>query len=92
VAKKERKVVGIVRTDVQLFGGFSMAGGRPQDIPKQEIVTELEKQYDVKDIDPTNPIEKDTYDVMLVAQPSSLSPEQLETSWRRSRRSAHGRV
>jgi ABC-2 type transport system permease protein len=78
VAKKERKTVGIVRTDVQLFGGFSFAGGRPQDIPKQEIVTELEKQYDVKEIDPTNPIEKDTYDVMLVAQPSSLSPEQLD--------------
>jgi ABC-2 type transport system permease protein len=78
VAKKERKTVGIVRTDVQLFGGFSFAGGRPQDIPKQEIVTELEKQYDVKEIDPTNPIEKDTFDVMLVAQPSSLSPEQLD--------------
>ncbi len=78
VAKKERKTVGIVRTDVQLFGGFSFAGGRPQDIPKQEIVTELEKQYEVKEIDPTNPIEKDTYDVMLVAQPSSLSPEQLD--------------
>ena len=78
VAKKERKTVGIVRTDVQLFGGFSFAGGRPQDIPKQEIVTELEKQYEVKEIDPTNPIEKDTFDVMLVAQPSSLSPEQFD--------------
>ena len=78
VAKKERKTIGIVRTDVQLFGGFSFAGGRPQDIPKQEIVTELEKQYDVKDVDPTNPIEKDLFDVMLVAQPSSLSPEQLD--------------
>ena len=78
VAKKERKTVGIVRTDAQLFGGFSFAGGRPQDIPKQEIVLELEKQYDVKEIDPTNPIEKDMYDVMLVAQPSSLSPEQFD--------------
>ena len=45
VAKKDRKKVGIVRTDAQLFGGFSFAGGRPQQIPKQLIVEELEKQY-----------------------------------------------
>lgn len=78
VAKKERKTIGIVRTEARLFGGFTFAGGRPQDIPKQEIVLELEKQYDVKEIDPTSPIEQDTYDVMLVAQPSSLSPEELD--------------
>lgn len=78
VAKKERKKVGIVRTEARLFGGFSFAGGRPQDIPKQEIVTELEKQYDVKEVDPTQPIEKDTYDVLLAVQPSSLSPEEMD--------------
>jgi len=78
VAKKERKTLGIVRTDARLFGGFTFAGGRPQDIPKQEIVRELEKQYDVKEIDPTIPIERDTYDVMLVVQPSSLSPEEFD--------------
>jgi hypothetical protein len=93
VAKKERKTVGIVRTDAQLFGGFTFAGGRPQDIPKQEIVRELEKQYDVKEIDPTNPIEKDTFDVMLVVQPSSLSPEQLDNVLEAIKeRPAHGGV
>ena len=60
VAKKERKKVGIVRTEARLFGGFSFAGGRPQETPKQEIVTELEKQYTVKEVDPTTPIEKPT--------------------------------
>ncbi len=78
VAKKERKTVGIVRTEARLFGGFTLAGNRPQDIPKQAIVEELEKQYEVKEVDPTNPIEKDAYDVVLAVQPSSLSPEELD--------------
>jgi len=78
VAKKERKKVGIVRTEARLFGGFSFAGGRPQETPKQEIVTELEKQYTVKEVDPTGPIEADAYDVLLAVQPSSLSPEELD--------------
>ncbi len=78
VAKKERKKVGIVRTDAQLFGGFSFAGGRPQNFPKQALVEELEKQYDVEEIDPSSPIEEDTYDVMIVAQPSSLGPTEFD--------------
>lgn len=77
VAEGERKKVGIVRTDAQLNGGFSMAGGMPRQIPRQEIVAELEKQYDVEEVDPTSPIEEDKYDVMIVVQPSSLGPHEL---------------
>ncbi len=77
VAEGERKKVGIVRTDAQLNGGFSFAGGMPRQIPRQEIIEELEKQYDVEEIDPTSPIEEDKYDVMLVVQPSSLGPQEL---------------
>ena len=92
VAKKERKKVGIVRTDAQLFGGFTFAGGRPQQMPKQLIVEELEKQYDVKEIDPTNPIEPDAYDVMIVVQPSSLGPEEFNhVAGGDPQRPAHGR-
>ncbi len=78
VAKKERKTVGIVRTEARMFGGFSFAGGQPREIPKQEFVRELEKQYEVKEIDPTSSIEHGAYDVMLVVQPSSLSPEEMD--------------
>jgi ABC-2 type transport system permease protein len=78
VAKNDRKTLGIVRTDAQLLGGFTFAGGQPQNIPKQMIVEELEKQYTVKEVDPSQPIDKDAYDVMLVAQPSSLGPEELD--------------
>jgi ABC-2 type transport system permease protein len=77
VAEGERKKVGIVRTDAQLNGGFSMAGGMPQQIPRQEIVQELEKQYDVEEVDPSSPIEVGKYDVMVVVQPSSLGPQEL---------------
>ncbi len=78
VAQKDRKTIGIVHTDAQLFGGFSFAGGRPQQIPRQAIVTELEKQYDVKEVNLTQPIDNDNYDLLLVVQPSSLAPEGME--------------
>jgi ABC-2 type transport system permease protein len=78
VARKARKTLGVVRTDAQLFGGFTFAGGRPQQMPKQLIVEELEKQYDVKEVDPTNRIEPGTYDVLIVVQPSSLGPQEFD--------------
>ncbi|MCO6456437.1 MAG: Gldg family protein [Pirellulaceae bacterium] len=77
VAQKSRRKLGVVRTDAQMFGGFSFAGGRPQQIPKQAILEELEKQYDVEEVDPTNPIDLGTFDVLLVVQPSSLGPAEL---------------
>ena len=77
VADKKRKKVGVVRTDAQMFGGFSFAGGRPQQIPKQAILEELEKSYDVEEVDPSSPIPLDTYDVLLIVQPSTLAPPQF---------------
>jgi ABC-2 type transport system permease protein len=78
VAKSERKTVGIVRTDAQLFGGFTFAGGQPRQLPRQAIVEELEKQYDVEEVDLTQPVEAGRYDVLLAVQPSSLPPEGME--------------
>ena len=57
VAQTERKKIGVVRTDAQLFGGFSFAGGQPRQLPRQAIVEELEKQYDVEEVDLTQPVE-----------------------------------
>ncbi len=78
VAQAERKRVGIVRTQAQMFGGFSFAGGQPRQLPRQAIVEELEKQYDVREINASNPIELGVHDVMVVVQPSSLSPEEFD--------------
>ncbi|MEM6329960.1 MAG: Gldg family protein [Planctomycetota bacterium] len=73
VADEKRKTLGVVRTDAQLFSSFSMQG------PSEEsrLITELKKQYDVKEVDPSKPIEE-TFDVLLAVQPSSLSPEALD--------------
>ncbi len=78
VAQTERKTIGIVRTDAQLFGGFSFAGGQPRQLPRQAIIEELEKQYDVEEVDLTQPVEDGRYDVLLAVQPSSLPPEGME--------------
>ena len=55
VTKAERKKLAVVKTDASMFGSFDMQ--RMQQIPKQLIIQELEKQYDVEEIDPTAPID-----------------------------------
>jgi ABC-2 type transport system permease protein len=60
------------------MGGFSFAGGQPQNIPRAAILEELEKQYDVEEVDPTNKIEPGKFDVLLVVQPSSMGPAELD--------------
>lgn len=75
VTDSQRKRLGVLNTDAQLFGGFDMQ--RMSQTPKQLIIEELEKQYEVVKIDPNAPIEE-KIDVLLVVQPSSLSQPQLD--------------
>jgi ABC-2 type transport system permease protein len=84
VSQSERKTLGVVKTDADLYGGtFSFAGGMPESSQPQPIVEELRKHYEVIDVDPNEKIVDPSdpnarkYDVLLVAQPSSLSPPQL---------------
>jgi ABC-2 type transport system permease protein len=77
VAGDQRKKLGVVKTDAEMMGGFSFAGMQPRQIPKQLILEDLERQYKVEEVDPSNPIEVGRYDVLLVVQPSSLGPPQL---------------
>src|SRR5439155_11425509 len=51
-------------------------GGMPRSRPKQPIIDELEKQYEVVQVDANKPIEK--FDALLAVQPSSLAPPQME--------------
>jgi ABC-2 type transport system permease protein len=74
-SRPARPRLGVLTTDARLFGGFDMQRMTP--IPKQAIVTELEKQYEVVQIDPQNKIEEKV-DVLLAVQPSSLNQQQLD--------------
>ncbi len=78
VAQPKRAKLGIVNTDANFMGGFTMAGGGFQQLPKQPIVEELEKQYEVEAVDASSPISTDQYDVLFAVQPSSLNPQQLK--------------
>lgn len=83
VAQPKRKKLAVVTTDVNLIGGFSFAGGQIQQLPKQAILDELEREFTVETVDSTNTIavyDDDgnlKYDAMIVVQPSTLSPPQL---------------
>ncbi len=73
-AQQKRKRLGVLTTDADLFGGFDMTTGQQR--PRQPVLEELEKQYDVVQVDASAPI-TDRYDVLLAVQPSSLGPEQM---------------
>jgi ABC-2 type transport system permease protein len=74
VTQEKRKRVGVLATDAQVFGRMNPmnpgAGGN------WTIIDELEKQYDVVQVNPAQPI-TDKYDVLLAVQPSSLGPEEM---------------
>jgi ABC-2 type transport system permease protein len=79
VAQSDRLTIGVAHTDAQMFGGFSggMMMMQPRSIPKRAVITELEQQYNVEEVQLTGPIEADKYDALLVVQPSSLTPQQM---------------
>jgi ABC-2 type transport system permease protein len=70
----QRKRLGLLTTDAELFGGFDMMSGQSR--PRQPLVEELEKQYEVVQVDASAPI-TESFDVLLAVQPSSLGPEQM---------------
>jgi ABC-2 type transport system permease protein len=73
-AQQKRKRLGVLTTDADLFGGFDMMSGQQR--PRQPVLEELEKQYDVVQVDASAPI-TDRYDALLAVQPSTLGPEQM---------------
>jgi ABC-2 type transport system permease protein len=74
VSEEKRKKLGVLVTDAKLYANFNfqtMTPGR-----NDQLIDELEKQYDVVQVNADTPI-KDDVDVLLAVQPSSLSPEQM---------------
>jgi len=74
VCQQERQRVGVITTDAQIYGRFNMQMMSAS--PNWPIIEELEKQYDVEQVDPTSPITEE-YDVLLAVQPSSLGPDEM---------------
>lgn len=72
---EKRKKIGVVQTDAKLFGSFDMQRMMPSS--NEAIIGELEKQYEVVQIDAHSPITQDV-DVLLAVQPSSLSPQGMD--------------
>ena len=74
VARTKRKKVGVLNTQVSLFGGFDFNTFRSK--PAWPVVAELEKQYDVVQIAATDSITEEL-DGLLVALPSSMPQEEM---------------
>ncbi|MGD9647609.1 MAG: Gldg family protein, partial [Pirellulales bacterium] len=75
VSGEKRKRVAVLQTDAKLFAEFNqqtMSPGR-----NELIVEELEKQYDVTQVNADNPL-TEKYDVLLAVQPSSLTQPQMQ--------------
>lgn len=75
VSQEARKKVGVLQTDAQMFANFNMQTMTPGQ--NQQIIAELEKQYEVVQVDPAKEI-TEKFDVLLAVQPSSLGPDQMK--------------
>lgn len=80
VANAERKLVGVLRTGVNLFGGFDFESR--QQSRSWSIVSELEKQYEVIQV-PADTEYPTGLDVLVAVLPNTLQADGLErlTAW-----------
>ena len=89
VSKNERKTIGVVQTDALILGASVASGGDSFQFPRLQIIAELEKQYNIENVDASSPIKlwiedengkptKRRYDVLLVVQPSQSTPTEMQ--------------
>jgi ABC-2 type transport system permease protein len=75
VANAGRKKVGLLKTDVDLFGGFDFQNFSQK--PRWQIAEELLQQYKVENVDADKDY-PEGIDCLVVPQPSSLVQEQMD--------------
>jgi ABC-2 type transport system permease protein len=75
VSGAKRKKVGVATTDAKIFGGFDMQTFNQS--PEWPIVSELKRQYEVVQVSLDQPLSENV-DVLVAAQPSSLSQAQMD--------------
>jgi len=74
VIQEKRKRIGVLATDAQVMGRMNPMN--PGSGGNWTIVDELEKQYEVVQVNPAQPI-TEKYDALLAVQPSALGPDEL---------------
>ncbi len=74
-AGQERKKIGVLKTDVELYGGFDFQTFAQK--PRWQIVDELLLQYKVENVD-ADAEYPEGLDALVVPQPSSLVQEQMD--------------
>lgn len=76
VTQDKKKVVGILRTDATIMGNFDLQARSQQ--PAWRIVDELRKQYEIRSINPKQPVPEDI-DLLFVPQLPSCAADELDT-------------
>ncbi len=74
-ARTERKTIGVLATEANISGGFDFQTMRST--PSWSIVSELKKQYEVRDVTADKPITEEL-DGLLVVLPSTLTQKQQD--------------
>ncbi len=74
VATQRRKKIGVLQTDAQVMGRANVMDS--SGAPKWPMISELEKQYDVVSVNPTQPI-AEKFDVLLAVQPSAIGADEM---------------
>jgi ABC-2 type transport system permease protein len=74
-ANAGRRKVGVLKTDVELYGGFDFQSFRQKQ--RWQICDELQQQYKVENVDADQDYKQDL-DALVVPQASSLSQEQMD--------------
>ncbi len=87
LAKPARKKIGVVTTDMYVTGRLIRFRNQSIVKPRLAIFDELEKQYDVEDLEMNDPLEiwieddegnkRRKYDVLIVVQPSKMTPQEM---------------
>jgi ABC-2 type transport system permease protein len=75
VSNQKRKKIGVLKTDVEIVGGFDFQTFQQKQ--RWAIADELQQQYDVENVDADKDY-PEGIDCLVVPQPSSLVQEQLD--------------
>lgn len=72
---RQKKVIGVVSTEIELLEHYSALSQQMR--PAWQLIDELRKQYEVREVNPNQPIDQQL-DALVVPLPSGLTAAQLQ--------------